>query len=292
MNIFGYIIIAFTFIMTVVIAIMQPPMHTRVLIYDSQYTIVDENRTSPKETVVETKELPTIAVENNLTQEQRVFQEEVPQTVKTQQVKTVEQPKTTTQTKKSNVVTQKQPTTVKTQKTQPVQKTTQKQTSQTLTQTKPVTQTAKPKTQTKTQQAPVTTVAQQKPVQTVQTQKVLTAQEELIAWNVWHSNLQNQIIKDSKLPILPIGTKFKMNFDVDKYGRVSNVQTWSTDPRYTPYAIEFIAPVIRSYQGKAILEFPKGSARTTTNFSGGFKIGQTSKYSNPSDYHDIERVSR
>ena len=284
MNIFLYIVIAVTFILTIVIGIKQPPMHTRIMIYDSQYTIVDENKTPPKEKVFETKEIPTIAVENNLTQEQRVFEQEIPQTVKTQQVKTVEQPKTNTQTKKNNVVTQKQPTTVKTQNTQPVQKTVSKPVQQAVTKNKPVTETT-------TQQIP-NTVAQQKPVQTVQPQKVLTAQEELIAWNVWRSNLQNQIIKDSKLPILPMGTVFKMNFDVDKYGRVSNVQTWSTNPQYTPYAIEFIAPVIRSYQGKAILDFPKGSARTKTNFDGGFKIGQTMKYSTPSNYHDIERVTR
>ena len=290
MNIFGYIIIAVTFILTIVISIKQPPMHSRILIYDSQYTIVDENKAPPTETVVSSKEIPTVAVENNLTQEQRVFEQEIPQTVKTQQVKTSEQPKKATQTKQTNTVTQKQPTTVKTQKTQPVQKTIPKQTTQTTAQNKQTTQT-KPTAQTKVQQVPVT-VTQQKPVQTVQTQKVLTAQEELIAWNVWRSNLQNQIIKDSKLPVLPMGTVFKMSFDVDRNGRVSNVQTWSTNPQYTPYAIEHIAPVIRSYQGKAILEFPRGSARTSTTFEGRFKIAQTSTYSNPSDYHDVERVSR
>ena len=97
-------------------------------------------------------------------------------------------------------------------------------------------------------------------------------------------------MKDTKLPIVPLGTVFKISFDVDKNGRVTNVQTWSTNSQYTPYAIEFIAPVIRSYQGKSILNFPQGSQRTKTTFTGGWKISQTSKYSNPNDYNDIERV--
>ena len=120
----------------------------------------------------------------------------------------------------------------------------------------------------------------------------MTAKEEEIAWNKWRSNLNNQIMKDSKLPTMPNGIIFKYKFTVDKYGKVSNVQTSSTTPGYTPYAIQFIAPVIRSYQGRAILNFPTGSNRTSTEVSGAWKISSNSKLSTPDDYHDIEKIKR
>ncbi|MBO6257041.1 hypothetical protein J6N69_03275 [bacterium] len=133
--------------------------------------------------------------------------------------------------------------------------------------------------------APIAAKTETKPV-------VLTAAQEEIAWNKWRSNLNNQIMKDSKLPTMPNGIIFKYKFTVDKYGKISNVQTSSTTPGYTPYAIQFIAPVIRSYQGRAILNFPTGSNRTSTEVSGAWKISSSSKLSTPDDYHDIEKIRK
>ncbi len=127
---------------------------------------------------------------------------------------------------------------------------------------------------------------------TVTQPKILTEQEEEIEWNKWRSNLQNQIMKDVKLPIIPQGTVFKFEFDVDKYGKISNVQTISLSPEFTPYAIQYIAPVIRSYQGHSILNFPQGSNRTQTHVKGGWKIAQISKYSTPKDYNDTEKIKK
>ena len=122
--------------------------------------------------------------------------------------------------------------------------------------------------------------------------KQLTEKEEEIAWNVWRSNLQNKIMQDTKLPILPNGVVFRFSFTVDKYGKVSNVQTWSENSNYTPYAIQYIAPVIRGYQGKSILDFPSGSSRTITDVKGGWRISNTQKYSTPQDYNDVEKVKK
>lgn len=123
--------------------------------------------------------------------------------------------------------------------------------------------------------------------------KILTPQEEEIAWQVWRSNLQNRIMRDAKLPNVPQGTIFKFSFDVDKYGKISNVHTYcTTNTQYTPYAIQYIAPVIKAYQGRSILDFPKGSQRVTTSFVGSFKVSNSSKYSSASDYRDTERVSK
>ena len=94
---------------------------------------------------------------------------------------------------------------------------------------------------------------------------------------------------DTRLPYIPNGTVFKFTFTVDKYGRISNVQTWSTNPTYTPYAIQYIASIIRSYQGKSLLEFPQGSLRTTTDVTGGWMMSTNERYSSPDDYNDIEK---
>ena len=293
MKIFGYILIAFTLLLTVIVGIKQPKMHTKLFIYDSNYEIVDEKHTPSVDTIKKTEEMPSVSVDNNQSRIQ-IAMEEMEQPVEKVEVKTIKQPKTTQQTQQNKTVTQTTPT-----------KTIKKQTSQKTTETKPVEKTTvqnKPKTtqtnsqianvntQTKTNTQPTQTQIVKKTVPSQPTVKVLTVQEEEIAWNVWRSNLQNKIMKDSKLPAIPIGTVFKVSFDVDKYGKITNLQTWSTNSKYTPYAIEFIAPVIKSYQGKAILEFPKGSQRTKTTFTGGWKIATTAKYSNPNDYNDTERI--
>ena len=144
-------------------------------------------------------------------------------------------------------------------------------------------------------QKPVVTqpaVQQTQPVQVQQEPKPhrqLTEQEEIIAWNKWLSRLQNQVMMDSKV-FAPLGTVFKFSFTVDKYGNMSNVKVWSTNPNYTPQAVRVIKPVLMSYRNQPILEFPEGTRRIIKNFEGSFVISRTTKYSSPSDYHDYERV--
>ena len=264
---------------TLCILVKKPKMHKVVMIYNSDYIV------TPNETVeIEEKNIPTV--------EQQVVT--VPKKAETKIVvenKTTPKVQTTAvkQTKKSATtpVVQKEVKKTVQPKKQEVQKV----------------QTVKvqPKQETKTTTAPVvntvkTVQVPPKPVKTVeqrqiQTQpKVLTAKEEEIAWNIWRSNLQNQIMKDVRLPIIPNGIVFKFTFDVDKYGKVSNVQTWSTTPSYTPYAVQYVAPLIRSYQGKSILNFPEGSNRITTKVTGGWRIAANTKYSTPNDYNDTEKV--
>ena len=122
------------------------------------------------------------------------------------------------------------------------------------------------------------------------TTQQITQEQEVILWNKWRSDLQNQIMRDVRLPIVQEGTVFKFSFEVDKYGKISNVQTWSTNPVYTPYAIQYIAPVIKSYQGRSILNFPSGSNRIVTLVEGGWKIANATKYSTPADFKDIETL--
>ena len=211
------------------ICALKPKMHTTVLVFDSNYKIVEQK----VETTIE-KNIPTVS------------QTQKPQKIE-QKVETVKQEQTQSTPPKQTIVKLSKNT-----KYEPV------------------------KTQEKT----------------IQKNKILTEQEEEIEWNKWRSNLQNQIMKDVKLPIIPQGTVFKFEFDVDKYGKVSNIQTLSLTPAYTPYAIQYIAPVIRSYQGHSILNFPNGSNRTQTHVKGGWKIAQSVKYSTPKDYNDTETIKK
>lgn len=249
------ILLVLAIIFTASICAIKPKMHSALLITDSDYVLTTSN---PQTESSKTNEV--IAT---------ISQEEI------QRPKVIEKPvsapiQTKVETKPQIV----QKTVVNTPK--PVEKT------QTVKSKPTVSQTVKEPVQKPVQQVIETQTKPQK----------MTEQQEEIAWNKWRSNLQNQIMKDSKLPAIPNGIVFKFSFTVDKYGKVSNVKAWSLTQTYTPYAIQYIAPVIRGYQGHSILDFPFGSNRVITNVEGGFKISNTSKYSTPSDYNDMETVKR
>ena len=262
---FFTILCIFIVCITLCISFAKPQMHKSVLVYNSEYKLV------PQEVVtMEEKTMPTVAqvpkqektvekVENKVVQVQKTtpvvqsVKQKVKKTAKKEQVKAITTPQQTQKTAKTeNKISTASVVKTETQKTEiPKQETIKVETPQV---------------------------------------KVLTQQQEEIEWNRWRSRLQNQIMADAKLPLVPQGTVFKFSFNVDKYGRVSEVQTWSTTPSYTPYAIQYIAPVIRSYQGRSILNFPAGSSRVTTTVQGGWRISVNEKLSTPQDYNDVEKV--
>ena len=262
------ILLIMTIVATFSICAIKPDMHKSVLVFDSAYKIIPE-----KQVEVETQTIPIM----EKTQEpvQTVIKKE---TIQQPAVKQTEIKKQIQKVEKTSAV----PAVTKT--TTPVKQ----QTMQTVKQVQAIPKTETVKTsETKTVNKPPVKETVQTTAPTV---KVLTQKEEEIAWNVWRSNLQNKIMQDVKLPILPTGIVFKFSFTVDKFGKISNVQTWSTTASYTPYAIQYIAPVIRSYQGKSILNFPSGTSRVVTDVKGGWRISENEKYSTPQDYHDIERI--
>ncbi len=255
-NSFVKILLIVAIIITACICCIKPQMHANVLVTDSSYMVTDQDY-KPQET---TNDEVIATVSREELQKPKPVSQTVsePVTQKVEQQK-VEQPKTKT----VNKVVQTPKETVK--------------------------KVEAPKTVSKVTSKPANKVQQttSKPQA-----KTMTPQQEEIAWNVWRSNLQNQIMKDSRLPDVQNGVVFKFSFTVDKYGKVSNVKTWSLNPSYTPMAIQYIAPVIRGYQGHSILDFPAGSNRVITNVEGGFKVSNTSKYSSPADYNDTETVRR
>lgn len=120
----------------------------------------------------------------------------------------------------------------------------------------------------------------------------LTEAEEIIAWNKWRSDFQNRIMADSNVDA-PIGTIFYFTCVVDKFGNISNINTWANNPDYTPEAKQRIKPAIANLQGQPILKFPQGTKRTTVTINDGkFGISFAERFSSPNDFSDYERVSR
>jgi len=262
MNVFKIAFILLFLLLTTFAVVTKPAMHKTVVLGDINYTV-----SQPQEKVQPVKV--------------------VPQAVKPveQKVQTVQkpQPKVIVQVIEEHIKTQ--PKTVKTTSTP---KTTTVKTSP-----KVVENVSKPivKETTPVQEVPkvippkkiITT-----PVKTVN-ETPLTEAEEIIAWNKWRSDLQNQVMKDSKISA-PVGTVFNFTFTVDKNGNVSNIKTWSGNNNYTPTAKRVLKPLLIKYQHTAILKFPARTKRKIVNVEGGFTISTIDRFSTPADYHDYERI--
>lgn len=257
-NIKVVVLALFVALVTLFICVSKPQMHKQALVTGEEKTFVAE-------------EIPSAKIQAS------------PTTIKTTQtpVKTTQTPIKTTvvQAKSVNVNTKNQ----NIKQSQPKVKTVQKSTQTVSKIVKPVEQDIK----TETPKVQINEV----PTPTVSEKKVLTEYEETIVWNKWRSDLQNQIMKDTKIAA-PLGTGFRFSFTVDKFGNMSNVNVWSTNPVYTDLANRVIKPVLVSYQKKSILNFPEGTKRIITNVNGGFVISRTTEYSTPSDYSDYETVKR
>ena len=314
------ILLMLAIISTLCICIMKPQMHKSVLVYNSDYII-----TPSQEVETETQQVPVMEMKTGPQNKENKVEEiydiqtySSPQT----EVSVVRLENSQPSVVKEVMPVKKQQTNVSTQKTDVVSP---KTTAQKVVTTTPSINLQKildnnktiqnaPKTEVQSAPAPVRTAvvpktgsatvtktapapavipqATTKTTQSAPQPKVLTAAEEEIAWNIWRSNLQNQLMRDVKLPSIPQGTRFDYSFTVDKYGKVTDVKTYATPSSYTPYAIQYIAPVIRNYQGRSILRFPEGSQRVTTVAKGAWKISASSKYSTPQDYNDVEKVTK
>lgn len=282
------IIISFFLIATVFVCVFRPKTHKQIAFEDRNFKLelISDEIAAPKtsdlnlvQNSVEIKsqpvdinlppvnvKIPEIKTNTNTNSKNSTAKN----TTKSQQ----NQQKTQIVSKKNPPITKPNKTEVKKVESKPVQKS----------ETKVVNNTEKSKVV-----SPVEKISE-KPV-TKPAVKVLTEEEEIIAWNKWRSDLQNKLMRDSKIAA-PIGTSFEFSFTVDKFGTISNLKTWSSNPSYTPLAVRVIKPLLLSYQKTAILNFPTGSKRVITNVNGGFTMARSSRYSSPSDYNDYERVTK
>ena len=310
------VLLILAIISTLCICIMKPQMHKSVLVYNSDYIVTPTQEAETevqqvpvmemasgagdsKDTADNTVEIQTFDYAHPEVSYQTVSKISPAVSVQTSSTKikntgnTVQKTETTSPKVSSQKVTNTTPS-INLQKildnNKSIQSETSKQVQSAPSPVKTVEPASTPITSTKSAQAPVASQTTVKTVQNAPAPKVLSAAEEEIAWNIWRSNLQNQLMRDVKLPVIPQGTRFDYSFTVDKYGKVTDVKTYANPSTYTPYAIQYIAPVIRSYQGRSILNFPVGSQRVTTVAKGAWKISSNSKYSTPQDYNDIEKV--
>lgn len=127
--------------------------------------------------------------------------------------------------------------------------------------------------------------------QPVQKQPTKCEQEEIIAWNKWRSAIHNQIMKDSGAGTAPLGSIFQFSFLVDKYGNVSNIKTSCIGSGCMEIARTGVKSAISNLHRKPILEFPKNTHRTSVVVSGQFLIGMEDRFSTPSNFSDIERIT-
>ena len=111
---------------------------------------------------------------------------------------------------------------------------------------------------------------------------------ELIAWNKWRSDIQNQIMENAYVEA-PYGTLFFFSFNVDKNKRITNIKVITSNPNAKD-DIPHIKSTIISLDGKSLLEFPKGTNRKSVLFTGGFLMSDTEELSSPADYKDYEYI--
>lgn len=298
-------------LLTTVISVVKPPLH-KPLTFAPQSTVVEDIPQKASDTDVETQivhvqqtqeeqgvqltpqqdniiqqNVKVSQIPQQIVEQKTIFQntpsQVVNKNIKTKAVKSQTQvqqrPKYELPKSIQDIVNGKHPQNQEVEKIvqspkPPVQQTTHQ---------KPTTQ-----PQQQIQQKPKPPQVQQKPQQ-VQNNAPLTEAEEVIVWNKWRSDLQNKVMRDSRIAA-PRGTVFRFSFTVNKFGQMSNLKIWSDTPGYTNYAIQALKPLLLSYQGKPILNFPARTKRITTNVEGAFAISNQDRYTTPNDYSDIERV--
>ena len=306
-------IIAFV-ILTAVTVKYHPVIHEPILIEDADFVLTDFSNE-----VVPTASPTVVPVADNTIKTSTVevpVQQKVVTPVKTQTAQTPVKITTTQPTPTKVYVEQPKPTTHKTNVTtatnpifnsdliQKVMSNAEKAAQEPVVLPKP-TQTAqqpaqqpKPQSQVQPQPRPqpqptvVKIETPQQPAPT--TKKVLTEEEEIIAWNIWRSNVNNYVMQNSagKFGFVPLGTQFSFSFLVDKFGNVSNIKVECSNQDYMNEARNVVKPAIAAMQNKAILKFPEGTRRTTTQATGAFTIARSNNFYNPGDFSDYEKVKK
>lgn len=115
------------------------------------------------------------------------------------------------------------------------------------------------------------------------------SKEEVVAWNVWRSNLQNTIMMESSIEA-PVGTLITFSFDVSKSGKITNLKYKCSNKKYEAAARADMVSILRRIEGTPVLIFPSNTKRSNVKFKGAFMLDYSTSFSKPSDYSDYERV--
>ena len=115
------------------------------------------------------------------------------------------------------------------------------------------------------------------------------SREEIIAWNVWRSELQNRIMDESAIEA-PVGTLILFAFDVSENGRITNLTYSCSNRKFAATAKSDMISILKRLEGDPVLNFPANTQRKKVRFKGGFLLDYTTQYSSPADYSDYERI--
>ena len=280
MNFLKVLVIISFIVLTIITLKLHPDMHQPMIIEDADFKLTRISDT------LSTKNIPVSSSAQKPKTTEKIVETPAPDLKTIQKEIETAKPVSQPETKYINTSTPKQQQTEKRIKTE----TPPEDTSQIELLEQILEQVEKETTEPETQTQPRT--QRQKPAANPNFKNpYMTEQEEIIAWNKWRSNLQNQIMRDSQIDYAPLGTLFLFTFVVDKYGNISNIKVECSNPNYMDIARNNVKPAIANLQKKPILNFPKGTQRTSTVVTGLFLIGTQERYSTPNDFSDYERVT-
>lgn len=282
-------------VLTIITIRIHPEIHQPMVIEDADFKLVRVSDTITSQTTPVTTVRPTVTQQTVTVEPQQTKQ--VQQSVNIATPKATETPKyvqveTPQQTRPVKIKLPKKDTQAQTVVQEPSQnELLQRLLNTDIEDTKALEENSRKLAQSmqKNNRAPQQTYKQPQQTSTHKN-PYMTEQEEIIAWNRWHSNIHNQVMKDSNAGVAPYGTVFSFSFLVDKYGNVSNVKVSCSNNYCMDIARDNLKPAIMHLQRKPILNFPRGTQRTSTVVSGSFLIGSEDRFSTPSNFSDYERV--
>ena len=282
-------------ILTIITIRIHPEIHQPMVIEDADFKLVRVSDTITSQTTPVTTVRPTVTQQTVTVEPQQTKQ--VQQSVNIATPKATETPKyvqveTPQQTRPIKIKLPKKDTQAQTVVQEPSQNELLRRLLNTdIEDTKALEENSRKLAQSmqKNNRAPQQTYKQPQQTSTHKN-PYMTEQEEIIAWSRWRSNIHNQVMKDSNAGVAPYGTVFSFSFLVDKYGNVSNVKVSCSNNYCMNIARDNLKPAIMHLQRKPILNFPRGTQRTSTVVSGSFLIGSEDKFSTPSNFSDFERV--
>lgn len=282
-------------VLTIITIRIHPEIHQPMVIEDADFKLVRVSDTITSQTTPVTTVRPTVTQQTVTVEPQQTKQ--VQQSVDIATPKAIETPKyvqveTPQQTRPVKIKLPKKDTQTQTVVQEPSQNELLRRLLNTdIEDTKALEENSRKLAQSmqKNNRAPQQTYKQPQQTSTHKN-PYMTEQEEIIAWSRWRSNIHNQVMKDSNAGVAPYGTVFSFSFLVDKYGNVSNVKVSCSNNYCMNIARDNLKPAIMHLQRKPILNFPRGTQRTSTVVSGSFLIGSEDKFSTPSNFSDFERV--
>lgn len=282
-------------VLTIITIRIHPEIHQPMVIEDADFKLVRVSDTITSQTTPVTTVRPTVTQQTVTAEPQQTKQ--VQQSVNIATPKATETPKyvqveTPQQTRPVKIKLPKKDTQTQTVVQEPSQNELLRRLLNTdIEDTKALEENSRKLTQSMQKNNRASQQTYKQPQQTsTHKNPYMTEQEEIIAWSRWRSNIHNQVMKDSNAGVAPYGTVFSFSFLVDKYGNVSNVKVSCSNNYCMNIARDNLKPAIMHLQRKPILNFPRGTQRTSTVVSGSFLIGSEDKFSTPSNFSDFERV--